>query len=242
MAAFFSQWKNQAAARRVPRCCAVVVAAGHASRMQGVDKIMTDLMGKPVLVYALEAFEACPEVQDIVVVTREDLLVPIGALCREWGVSKVRKVVLGGESRTASVLAGLREMPKGTEFAAIHDGARPFLSQEVLCRTLEAARVGGAAAPAIPVKDTVKLADRGVVVRTVERSSLFAVQTPQIFDADLIRGALEKAEADSAVLTDDCSAVERLGKKVALVEGDEQNLKITTPVDLCFGEAILQCR
>ena len=121
----------------------------------------------------------------------------------------------------------------------IHDGARPFLPPEVLEHTIETARTRGAAAPAIPVKDTIKVAKDGVVQATPDRSALFAVQTPQVFEIGLIQGALVHALEEGAVLTDDCSAVERIGFPVCLTQGSEDNLKITTPRDLTWGEAIL---
>ena len=222
-----------------PFCSAVIVAAGQASRMEGIDKILCPMGGEPLLLYALEPFQASELVDEIVIVTREDLMVPIGTLCSQRGITKVRRVVKGGDSRTESVLAGLGETAPEADLIAIHDGARPFLSLEVMEVAIATARARGAAAPAIPVKDTIKVAQDGVVSQTPERARLFAVQTPQVFEASLIKAALTKAQEEGAVLTDDCSAVERLGFPVCLTEGSEENLKITTPRDLIWGEAIL---
>ena len=141
-----------------------------------------------------------------------------------------------------SVRAGLREVRHEAQLIAIHDGARPFLSDEVLTQVLRQASESGAAAPAIPVNDTIKRAENGIVQETVDRSVLWAIQTPQVFQADLIRAAGEKAAQDNAQVTDDCSVVERLGMKVVLTEGDRQNIKVTTPFDMILGEAILKER
>ena len=155
-------------------------------------------------------------------------------------MSKVTAVVCGGSSRQESVHLGLNALPKGTKLAAVHDGARPLVSWQVIDRVVRAANTYGGAAPAIPVKDTIKVVKGGLVESTPDRASLQAVQTPQVFDFDLLRGALKKAEEDKAQVTDDCSAVERLGMKIKIVEGDERNLKVTTPLDLKIAELLLE--
>ena len=221
-----------------PLCSAVIVAAGRASRMEGIDKILTPMGGQPLLLYTLAPFQACEQVGEIVIVTREDLMVPIGTLCSQHGLTKVRRVVKGGESRTESVLAGLGETDPQAALVAIHDGARPFLPEAVLEEAIQAAAQHGAAAPAIPVKDTIKVAQAGVVQSTPDRGQLFAVQTPQVFDRALLQEALGQAAAEGLSLTDDCAAVERLGRPVYLTRGSEDNLKIT-PRDLTWGQAIL---
>lgn len=220
-------------------CSAVIVAGGKATRMEGVDKILTPLGGEEVILHALRPFRDSDLVGEIVIVAREDLMVPIGDLCRRKGIDKVRRVVKGGDSRAESVLAGLRAAAPQAALLAIHDGARPFVTKQIVEETIRAARQCSAAAPAIPVKDTIKRARDGVVTETPDRAELFAVQTPQVFDADLIRTALGKAIQEGAALTDDCSAVERLGFPVHLVPGSEENIKITTPRDLVHGAAIL---
>lgn len=222
-----------------PLCSAVIVAAGRASRMEGIDKILTPMGGQPLLLYTLAPFQACEQVGEIVIVTREDLMVPIGTLCSQHGLTKVRRVVKGGESRTESVLAGLGETDPQAALVAIHDGARPFLPEAVLEEAIQAAAQHDAAAPAIPVKDTIKVAQAGVVQSTPDRGQLFAVQTPQVFDRALLQEALGQAAAEGLSLTDDCAAVERLGRPVYLTRGSEDNLKITTPRDLTWGQAIL---
>lgn len=222
-------------------CAAVVPAAGQSTRM-GEDKVLLPLRGVPLLLHTLWALEGCPYITEIIVVTREELIVPVGELCRDAVIQKVRKVVLGGRSRTESVLAGLREVDPAAELVAIHDGARPLVTREILDSVIEEAARWGAAAPAVPVKDTIKRAVGGVVENTPERTELFAVQTPQVFEHGLILGALEKAAVDGAELTDDCAAVERLGVPVHLSTGSYENLKITTPEDVMVAEMILERR
>lgn len=221
-------------------CSAVIVAAGSARRMEGIDKVLAPLGELPVIVHTLYAFQDCPAIDEVVVVTREDLLVEVSRLCKEYRLDKVAKVVVGGEERIHSVRAGLREVSPAAELIAIHDGARPLVSQEVLAEVVARGWETGAAAPAIPITDTVKREEKGLAVETVDREQLRAVQTPQVFEAGLIRAALEKAVQDGENLTDDCAAVERLGMKVSLTAGSRENIKITTPFDLLLGEAILE--
>lgn len=234
MGLFFKKRSGQ----RKLHCSAVIVAAGSASRMKGVDKIMAEIGGMPVIARTLSVFQNCDRIGEIVVVTREDLLVPVGEVCRQYGFDKVTRVVVGGVDRSRSVQNGLNELGE-TDYVAIHDGARPFVSAEVLEETIRAAERSGAAAPAIPVTDTIKTAQDSLVTGTPDRSTLFAVQTPQIFDMDLICGALYHCIEKKIPLTDDCSAVEQIGKVVTLTVGERTNIKITTQFDLLIGEAIV---
>lgn len=220
------------------KCGAVIVAAGTASRMGGIDKVMAPLGGEPMIVRTVRAFQNCGAIAEIVVVTREDLILSITSLCGK--MDKVKAVVAGGASRQESVARGLGALSGQMKLAAVHDGARPLVSDAVIDRTVRAAHSYGAAAPAVPVKDTVKVVKGGLVMATPDRNALRAVQTPQVFDFDLLRGALEQAEKDKAAVTDDCSAVERLGMKVKIVEGEERNLKITTPLDLKIAALLLE--
>lgn len=203
---------------------------------------MLPLAEEPVIVHTLRALENCSDVHEIVVVTREELLVPISRLCADYVLTKVRKVVVGGETRVQSANLGVREVSEQAKLIAVQDGARPLLSQEVLKEVIETAAKCGAAAPAVPVKDTIKQAVNGVVTDTPDRSNLFAVQTPQVFEADLLRAALHRAVEENLSVTDDCSAVEQLGMKVTLTRGSDDNIKITTPADLVLAEALLQWR
>ena len=194
----------------------------------------------PVIVRTIDVFQQAPSIAEIVVVTKEDLVPEAARLCQQFQLTKVVKVIRGGENRTQSARLGTLEADRNVPLIAIHDGARPFVTVQMIEDVVAQAAKSGAAAPAIPVKDTIKLADDGVVEQTLERSRLYAVQTPQVFDASLIRAALQKALDDGAELTDDCAAVERLGMKVVLTAGDDRNIKITTPVDLLLGEGIVE--
>lgn len=222
-----------------PYCVCVVAAAGSSRRM-GRDKLLEPLDGQSVILRTLRALEDCPYIHEIIIVTRPDLLVELGALCRDAGLGKVTQVLLGGATRLESVYRGVNQAPPKAKLIAVHDGARPLVSQELLASVITAAARCHAAAPAVELKDTVKETDGVQVLTTLDRSRLRCVQTPQVFDADLLRSALQKAVDDNADVTDDCSAVERLGATVALVPGEERNLKLTTPLDLAVAETILQ--
>ena len=223
---------------KLKKCGAVLVAAGSASRMGGIDKVMAPLGGEPMIARTVRAFQECDAVSEIVIVTREDLILPIRELTKSC--EKVKAVVAGGKSRQESVGKGLNALSKDVKLAAVHDGARPLITWQLIDCCIRAANTYGAAAPAIPVKDTIKTVEGGIVVNTPDRSKLNAVQTPQVFDIDMLKGALLKAYQDGAEVTDDCSAVERLGMKVKIVEGDEKNLKVTTPMDLKIAEMLLE--
>ena len=219
-------------------CTAVVVAAGSARRMGGIDKAMTEIGGVPMLLRTVRAMAKSQQISGVTVVTREDLLDRVTALCADE--PKFLGAVAGGSSRAESVLRGLNAVL--TPLVAIHDGARPLVTVPVIDAAVEAAERCGAAAPAIAVHDTIKIAKNGVVEQTPDRSALFAVQTPQVFETSAIRKALQAALKQALPLTDDCSAVEYAGLQVRLTPGSEENLKITVPSDLVLAEAILQGR
>ena len=219
-------------------CGAVIVAAGTASRMGGIDKVMAQLNGEPMIVHTVRTFQNCDAIREIIVVTRQDLIEPIMELCQSF--DKLRAVIMGGNSRQESVERGLSALSDSMKLVAVQDGARPLITWQVIDRTVRAANTYGAAAPAVPVKDTVKVVHGGVVKETPDRSTLQAVQTPQVFDVDLLRGALQKAKDDCSAVTDDCSAVERIGMTVKIVEGDERNIKVTTPMDLKIAQLLLE--
>ena len=219
-------------------CGAVIVAAGNASRMGGIDKVMAELEGEPMIVRTVRAFQNAIAIGEIVIVTRPDLIAPITKLCE--GFDKVTKVVAGGSSRQESVNLGLAALSDQCKMAAIQDGARPLISQAVIDRTVRAAHTYSAAAPAIPVKDTIKVVKGGIVDHTPDRATLMAIQTPQVFDIDMLRAALHKAEQENWAVTDDCSAVELMGMSVKIVEGDERNIKVTTPLDLAIAKLLLE--
>ena len=225
-------------ALKLRRTGAVIVAAGSASRMGGIDKVMAPLKGEPMIVHTVRAFQECDAISEIVIVTREDLILPITDLCR--GFEKVTAVIRGGASRQESVNNGLSALSKEVQLAAIQDGARPLVTWQLIDRVVRAANSYGGAVPVIPVKDTIKVCDSALVLSTPDRSTLRAVQTPQVFDLELLRGAMEKVAREGLEITDDCSAVETLGFKVKTVEGDERNLKVTTPFDLKIAEMLME--
>ena len=219
-------------------CGAVIVAAGNASRMGGIDKVMAELKGEPMIVRTVRTFQECDAISEIVIVTRPDLILPITDLTRS--MPKVKAVVAGGKSRQESVNLGLNALSDKVKLAAIQDGARPLITWQVIDRVVRAAHTHGAAIPCVPVKDTIKVGNGGIVKETPDRATLFAAQTPQVFDFDLLRGALKKAELDDYAVTDDASAVEYMGMNVKIVEGDERNIKVTTPMDLKIAEMLLE--
>lgn len=218
---------------------AVIAAAGSSSRMGGRDKLAEPLDGIPVILRTLAAVEAVPEIREIVVVTREDRVEEYRRLLGQC--SRLRAVVPGGSTRQESVRNGVRALSPDCTLAAIHDGARPLVTPEVFARCIEAARSCGAATAAVPVKDTIKLADEvGRVLDTPDRSRLWAVQTPQIFDRERYLRAAEEAERQGLSCTDDCQLFEAMGWEVQLVMGDYRNLKLTTPEDFLAAGAYLE--
>ena len=220
-------------------CAAVIPAAGNSSRMKGMNKLIYELDGVAVTAHTLMKFENCAAIDEIVIATRPDMFDEIADMCKEYSISKVSSIVAGGATRTESVIAGVRAVGKNIKYIAVHDAARPFVSEDIILKTLEAAIKTGAAAPAVPVKDTIKRAVGSIVVDTPKREELFAVQTPQIFDRELLLGALGNAVENNIPITDDCSAVEAIGMSVFLTEGDYSNIKITTPEDFVLAKAIL---
>lgn len=218
---------------------AVIAAAGSSSRMGGRDKLAEPLDGIPVILRTLAAVEAVPEIREIVVVTREDRVEEYRRLLGQC--SRLRAVVPGGSTRQESVRNGVRALSPDCTLAAIHDGARPLVTPEVFARCIEAARSCGAATAAVPVKDTIKSADEaGRVLDTPDRSRLWAVQTPQIFDRERYLRAAEEAERRGLSCTDDCQLFEAMGWEVQLVMGDYRNLKLTTPEDFLAAGAYLE--
>ena len=231
---------------RRPYCAALVPAAGKSERMGGTDKLTAQLGGIPVLERTLLALDGASLVDEIVVAVSPERLEELAALCARVGVKKPLRVVEGGASRAQSVLlAALAALAasEGCELLAVHDGARPLILPEQVDEMVRLGRQTYAAAPALPVTDTVKVADTaGLVQSTPDRRTLYAVQTPQVFQANILKAALQSAIEVGAELTDDCSAVERLGKEVYLAPGWRENIKITTASDLTLAEALLRER
>ncbi|MDO4269391.1 MAG: 2-C-methyl-D-erythritol 4-phosphate cytidylyltransferase [Eubacteriales bacterium] len=223
-----------------PAVCAVIVAAGSSRRMGGENKLLLPLAGAPVLAHTLSAFERCAAVRDIVLVCREQDILPYTELAQAYGVSKLRTVTRGGDSRTASVLAGVAAAPEDAALVAVHDGARPLVSDRIISEAVRAAADCGAAAPVVAVKDSIKRIENGLIAADVPRDTLAAVQTPQVFDRALLTRALTAAARGGRTFTDDCAAVEALGHAVRATDGAYENIKITTPEDIPVAEAFLQ--
>jgi len=223
---------------------AVIVAAGMGKRMNvAVPKQYLPLLDKPVLAYTIEAFEQSPLIQEIVVVihpNHEDIFVR--DVLKRFHFEKFRKYVFGGSTRQESVYRGLEVLKdRKSDFVFIHDGVRPFVTESIIKRCADKVRETEAVCCAIPCVDTVKFSEDGTAIdRTLDRKKIWRAQTPQVFRISLILEALEKAFQDNFWGTDDSVLVERLGKKVALVLGSENNIKITTPFDFIRAEEILR--
>jgi 2-C-methyl-D-erythritol 4-phosphate cytidylyltransferase len=213
----------------------VVIAGAGSSQRMGVDKVFVSLSGKPLLAWSVDVCQSCELVSQIVIVLNENKLDLGQRLAAERGWSKVVEVCPGGKRRQDSVRQGLSKL-KGCDWVIVHDGARPFLTLELIRDGLEAAQATGAAVAAVPVKDTIKLGDSDLMVReTLNRQELWAAQTPQVFRFDIITTAHEQVKDD---VTDGASMVEHLGYKVKLYMGSYGNIKITTPEDLALAEVI----
>lgn len=221
---------------------AIVLAAGRSSRMGGsTNKQFLELNGKPVLYFSLTAFEQCPVVTSIVVVRRPEYAEQTEQIVRDGGFRKIVAFTDGGIERQNSVWNGLQKCPAGTQIVAVHDGARPLVTSLLIEATIASAREQGTGIAATKVVDTIKEADeRGTILRTVDRTKLWAVQTPQTVQFDLLRRAYAKVLEQGIVVTDEAAAVELIGHPVKLVNTPFLNLKITTPSDLAIAEALLQ--
>lgn len=217
----------------------VIPAAGKGKRMKaGMNKQLMELQNEPLIVRTLKVFENDEWCRGIIVVINEAERTQFEQLFSRFHIKKITAIVGGGKERQHSVYNGLRAI-KNSDIVLIHDGARPFVTIELIHQLVNEAKEHGAAIPAVRVKDTVKKVRGQFVEETVERSSLWAVQTPQAFHVSLVLRAHEQAQKDGYIGTDDASLVERIGGKVKIVEGDYRNIKLTTPDDLLFAEAIL---
>lgn len=224
-----------------PFVTAVIPAAGSSSRMgDGCNKLLMELQGIPLLARTLLAFERCPLVDEIIVVCREADMLPYARLCKAYGISKASQMVRGGDTRAASVWLGVQASDARTELIAVHDGARPLLRQQTLMQVIRDAGEYGAAAPLLPMKDSVKRLEDGFIAADVPRATLAAAQTPQIFARDWLEKALRNAEEKGLAPTDDCAAAELIGVSVYASPGDYTNIKVTTPEDLLVAQAFLQ--
>lgn len=219
----------------------VIIAAGGKGTRMGAEKnkVFLKLGGKEIIAYTIEVFEKNPLVDDIVVVTGENEIKECGELVKKYGFKKVTHIAAGGETRRETVANGLKYVK--SEFTAVHDAARAFVTDKVICDTASEAEKWGAAAPGVLCKDTIKISDKGGFVEsTPERNRLYMIQTPQIIETELLKAA--HAQPMGAEATDDCMLVENIGHKVKISEGSYENIKLTTPEDMLTGEMILKRR
>ena len=223
---------------------AIIVAAGRGSRAGGARaKQFRELSGIPIIIHTLSRFELCETIREAVVVLPGDEREQFLALAAGHGLRKVTRAVAGGETRAESVWRGLQALdPAGAEVVAVHDGVRPFVTPAEIDRTVREAEEHGAAVLAAPAVETIKEAEGGRVVRTLERARLWHAQTPQCFRLELLVEAYERALAEKVEATDDSALVERLGAAVSIVEGGAHNVKITTPQDFALAEILLRGR
>lgn len=218
---------------------AIVVAAGRGTRLGAADKILLTLAGRPVLSYSIDAAEAAGSIADIIVVAGLHTKAQIERLIADSGWQKVRHVALGGDRRQDSVEAGLRLVRSDIDIVAIHDGARPLATPELFDACVAAAIQSRAAIAAVPLSDTLKRVDSGRIVETLPRDNLWSAQTPQVFEARLLRDAFHHANARGLEVTDEASLMEALGIAVHIVPSTTRNVKITRPEDLQIAEALL---
>lgn len=217
----------------------IIPAAGSGERMKtDVPKVLLDLAGRPVLAHTLQAFEDCPVIDGVVVVGPQEHLQAFSDIIRDAKFKKVRAVVAGGATRTQSVRHGLRALAESVDMVLIHDGARPLVSREVIEESIRECGIRGAVIVAVPVKPTLKVVDprTRIVSETLDRTLVWEIQTPQVFQREII----ERAYSGDENATDDASLVERLGIPVAVCAGDHRNIKITTPEDLVIAQALLK--
>lgn len=222
---------------------AIITAAGSGKRM-GTDqkKQYLKLQNKPILYYTLKRFSECPAINEIVLVLpQEDFEYVKSEIIAKYGITKIAAYVAGGKERQDSINNALNILPcDKSDIVVIHDGVRPFITDKIITESIEAARKYGGAVAGVKVKDTIKELDSGVYSKTLQRDRLVAVQTPQTFQAELIKEAYRNADKDSFYSTDDAALVEKYSVTgIVFIEGSYFNIKITTPEDIVFAEAIL---
>ena len=221
----------------------IIPAAGQGKRMgAGKNKLLLTLEGVPILIHTLKVFEADTDCSGIILAINPSDEHQFQSLLKEYGIHKVSSLVTGGKERQDSVYNGLVAVNSMDEIVLVHDAARPFIKIETIHNLVDAASKDGGSIVAVPVKDTIKKAANSMVAETVERSSLWAVQTPQAFRVSVLLEAHNKAMREQFIGTDESSLVERIPHPVSIIEGDYDNIKLTTPEDLYFAEAILRKR
>lgn len=220
----------------------VIVCAGNSTRMGGVNKILLPLGERKVIGVTMQAFQACESVCEIVIVAREADIPAIQEEAQLAGVTKLAACTTGGATRQESVINGIKKISKDSELVAVHDGARPLVKPEHIEKVIKDASIFGGATLGVPVKDTIKFVDGGLIVDTPPRSTLYITQTPQIFKRGLYFEGIDFALEHGLDFTDDCQLVEAIGGKVAMTVGDYTNIKITTPEDIAIAEVLLKQR
>ena len=218
---------------------AIIVAAGSSTRMGGVSKQLLSIGGIPVIARTLLAFQRASCIKNIVLVARESDVPDLQIIAEKYMISKLTDIVEGGFCREESVKNGVLRLDKDTKTLLIHDGARPLVSEEIISSVAEAAETYGAATCAVPVKDTLKVVEDGVITDTLERTKIYSAQTPQGFSYMLFKNAIESAD-DLSQFTDDCAVVENTGASVHVVLGNYNNIKITTKEDVLLAEEIIK--
>ena len=223
---------------------AVIVAGGSSTRMgNGISKQLTPLCGIPVVIHTLLAFENCPLISEIIVVAKADELEHYEKFKKDYNITKLKKAVVGGDSRQRSVEKGFAAVSQKCEFGAIHDGARCLITADEIAKVCEEAYVCNAATAAVKATDTIKIAtDNGFIESTPDRNKVWHAQTPQVFFADLYRAAVAVGNRDKITVTDDCSLVEHIDHPIKLVECSRNNIKITTARDLAFASSVIKSR
>jgi 2-C-methyl-D-erythritol 4-phosphate cytidylyltransferase len=221
---------------------AIIVAAGRGTRMgPNIDKLWLEVAGRPVIAHTWHQFDAAPSIQEIILVVRDGMQPHFTELAGKCGFAKPFRLVAGGAERQDSVWNGLAALGPNAEIVAIQDAARPCTTAALIAATVQAARETGAAVAAQPVADTIKESvDGQTIARTIDRSKLWSVQTPQTFRVEVIRRAITAARTQNLVLTDDTAACELIGQPVRLVRGEAPNPKVTVPADLPLIESLLQ--
>ncbi len=222
-----------------PDTSVILVCAGNASRMGGVNKILMPLKDTTVIGVCMSAFQNCPDIAEIIIVTKPENFQPIQEIADTLNISKLSHLTEGGDTRQQSVMKGLKLVSKDSSYIAVHDGARPLVKTEHISKVIQDARVFGGATLGVPVKDTIKVVDSGLITDTPPRSSLWMTQTPQVFRKRLYFEAVDFALEHNLDFTDDCQLVEAVGGKIYMTQGDYTNIKITTPEDREIAEVLL---
>lgn len=216
----------------------IIAAAGSGTRMGGIPKQLSDLNGKPVIIHSMEVFDRIEAVTEIIVVTRTEYTRTIRSAAEKYGITKPLKFAEGGDTRQQSVINGLKQASPKTELIAVHDAARPLVKEEYVLRCIRDAEIFGGAVLGVPVKDTIKEAEGGLVKDTPDRSRLYIIQTPQIFSRELYVKGVNFALRNELDFTDDCQLAESVGGTVNITMSDYCNIKITTPEDMKIAEIL----